>query len=122
MPLTGEAKKDYQREYMRSYMKDRRAVKTPVVAVKTSLRPELRPVKTLVLDPKQEVLSNLRGIIDAVQSNSSPLPEESNTIVPMVYRPGMKPPPAGTMVRVQLPGGKYKTMEMPDLDADGNVV
>ncbi|GAG43915.1 unnamed protein product, partial [marine sediment metagenome] len=52
MPLAGDRKRDYQREYMRGRRSNKKA---------------LDPV----LDPKQEKLAELRGLMDAVQSKSS---------------------------------------------------
>ncbi len=77
MPLTGQAKKEYQREYMRSYMSNRRSVKTHpgmlrpsrvFVKTETQTKSDIRSekafeitknVKTSCTDILQEVNSGL---------------------------------------------------------------
>ena len=54
MPLTGQAKKEYQREYMRSYMSNRRSVKTHPGMLRPSrvfVKTQVRPVKDSGLAP-----------------------------------------------------------------------
>ena len=87
-----------------------KAVSTSRVSAPSKKNP--RPAD---LKAKQEKLAQLRELIaisGALRDKSRGIKDESNT-TPPVYIPGMKPPPPGALIRVKLPNGKYKTMEMP---------
>ena len=74
MPLTGQAKKDYQRVYMKDYMRNRRAgitVKTQAESVKTVTPILLRPV-TPSVRPESVTPENVEPEMDA---DDNPIPE-----------------------------------------------
>lgn len=129
MPLTGQAKTDYQREYMKR--KRSNAVLDP--PVRPTVLDPLGPVRPATVNtkpvPNQEKLAKLRHLIanpDALQSARSPVKEEANTILPM-YNPRCsrgnkrihKP---GDRVRMAGPTGKIIEVIVPELDEEGNPV
>ena len=120
MPLTGEAKKIYQREYMRNYMRLKRGVKTPLRPIHNPVKTQedVRPDKGKRLAKAKEALVNaLKPETVTLQSIPSPVSEESNSNV-LVYRRGghykigqkLKDPITGVI------------FEMPELDEEGNPI
>jgi hypothetical protein len=111
MPLSGEAKKAYQREYMREYMKNKRA------NVKT--RP-LRPVKTQVLRPDvldQEKQENLRKLRELM--NNPVRPEEEKPVsYDEILRQGKRNTPGARVLNRQT----GEIFIAPETDLDGNTI
>ena len=114
MPLTGKAKKEYQRDYMRRRRqgltkKDVRPVRPTVQTPdKTDLKAKLAKVG-LKLDGNRISL--------APPSTRSPLETESNSRL-LLYNPRVHK--TGDMVRMVGPTGKPIEIEVPELDVDGN--
>ena len=118
--LKGEAKKEYQKKYMKNYMK----VKRSKQSVKTLLRPDVKtPVQPDIKAKLREAGLNLEGnrILDAVQSKSRPVKEESNTNLPVCNEYNFKQFNPGDRVRVKRGKGYIETV-IPELDASGQAI
>lgn len=109
VPLTGEAKKEYQREWVRQ--KRAKGSTRQVRQIEGSTVEPKRGEAPLVT--KQETLTHLRQIIEAAQSKSSSLEEQSNT---RLYNP--LAPQIGK--RVRMPSGDI--VVVPEMDDEGSQI
>jgi hypothetical protein len=104
MPLTGQAKRDYQRQYMRDYRRQGKG-KSPAKKRTDSVRPSLDPVR-----PDVRPLKDLQAAMDAIVARPitvEPLPPVYN---PRVHKPG------DTVLM------KGKVVIIPEIDAEGNLL
>ncbi len=110
MPLSRTKQAEYMREYRKSH--------------RYNVIPNASIINHSPVIPNKAKIEALRTIIKEIETDSTPkaeivIPNQQ----PIIYRPGMKPPAPGTLVRVALPNGKLSAvMPMPELDSEGQPV